>query len=58
VNPISPIEPALPSNGARRVERPKRDDDREKHPGGRRDDDRQEDDDREEDGLPHIDVRA
>jgi hypothetical protein len=58
VNPIPPIERALPSNSTRRVERITRDDGREQQPGHSREEDRREDDDQEKDGLPHIDVRA
>lgn len=54
---IPPIEPPRPAQPLRRVERRRPDEEKESPQQGFQDDSR-EDDDPEDDGLPHIDVRA
>ena len=58
MNPIQPIEPSLPLHPARRVDRERGGDGEQQHPSRGRQDDRHPEDEAEDDGLPHVDVRA
>jgi len=57
VNPIQPIEPPRPLQSSRRVDR-ERGGEPGNQPQSGRDDDRRDEDETEDDGLPHVDVRA
>jgi len=56
VSAIPPVEPTRPAHGIRRVTAPGRDDERRERPSQERRE--PEPEEREDDGLPHVDVRA
>ena len=58
MNPIQPIEPSRPLHPTRRVERERGGGEPKQQPHGGRQDGGREQDDAEDDGLPHVDVRA